>query len=389
MTINEPTVIVQDVEKIAERPYGNAGKIALIGVFPSTDSATAVDVYTTLDSAQSKLKGSATASQLESNVAYGCLPYIFAQGTQSKGAEQVLIVNLSAIVENATLSNNTLATALNLLAEEDFDILTIADAIALGTEGTLNTMWTTLHTFAKEMYANQKPFGIITGVTLPAQSDETGVAMATAFKTLFEDKGIYKAVTTPVILKGETDALSIAQSGCWHSSFTAGRTVNRSETAKVYEDIIGQDTKSLYPIIEATTKLDWEKLVDNGFHTTKYRNRRTNTIECITNLTPTKNADGSLRDMKIERVKNYIVKRLALRDVLGEDNTDITLGYVKGLFEYEKKLAIQNNYLTDMEYNILQCSSKCIQCELALEIADVVRTVKLNVSLEITPFEEA
>ena len=93
--------------------------------------------------------------------------------------------------------------------------------------------------------------------------------------------------------------------------------------------------------------------------------------------------------MKVERVKNYIVKRLNFTDVFGEDNNEPTLDFVKGLFEYEKQLALKNNYLTAMEYEITHCSSDCIRAKLALTIPEVVRHVKVEVSVEITPYEEA
>lgn len=93
--------------------------------------------------------------------------------------------------------------------------------------------------------------------------------------------------------------------------------------------------------------------------------------------------------MKVERVKNYMIKRLNFTDVFGEDNTEPTLDFVKGLFEYEKELALKNNYLTAMDYEILHCSNDCIRAKLRLEIPDVVRHVKLDVSLEITPYKEA
>ena len=148
----------------------------------------------------------------------------------------------------------------------------------------------------------------------------------------------------------------------------------------MYEGVIGQNTKDDYPIGSAIT---YKNLLDNGFHTTRYRNRRLGLVECLSNITP---ADY---DMKIERVKNYIIKRLALVDVLGDDNTRITRDYLKGLFEYEKQLAMANNYLVDMEYELLSVDSETIQAELKLYIADIVRVVKLNVELKVASYEGA
>ena len=378
-TINEPDVTVTDVDKIKTKTYGNAGKIALIGAFPT--SAFNIDSFTRLEDAQKDLKG--TGEIPSACVSYGCLPYIFNQDSQSKGSEEVIIVNTNYGAETLsyTIDNGKLAAALLTLADEDFDILTIADEVALGTGSTLNQMWGTLHTFVLSQYTNQRPFGIITGLGIDV-TNTNGRTLLTALQNLFSDKGVYKLVSTPAHPKGDTNALSIAQSGCWHAAFTAGRAVNKSETGKIYKSLQGEDSKSLFPISETSGVIDWENLVDAGIHTTKYHNRRLQIVKCINNMTPVG------WDMKVERVKNYMVKRLSFSDVFGEDNNEPTLDYIKGLFEYEKELALKNNYLTNMEYEITHCGSDCVRAKLFLEIPEVVRHVKLEVSVEITPYEE-
>jgi len=382
-TTNEPDVVVTDVEKIKTKTYGNAGKVALIGAFPT--STFQIGSYTKLEDAQADV-GATTIP--EGCVSYGCLPYIFNQDSQSKGVEEVIIVNTNygASSLSYTITNELLAAALLVLADEDFDILTIADTISLEAAGPsssviVNPMWNTLKTFVDSQYRNQQPFGIITAISVDNTST-TGDTTLAAFKTLFKDKGIYKAVTTPVHQNNDTNALSLAQSGCWHAAFTAGRQVNKSETGKIYKALQGKDSKSEFPIQSTSGRIDWENLVDAGLHTTKYHNRRLKTLKCINNMTP------AGWDMKVERVKNYMVKRLAFTDVFGEDNNEPTLDFVKGLFEYEKELALKNNYLTDMDYEITHCSSDCIKAKLFLEIPEVVKHVKLEVSVEITPYAE-
>ena len=391
MTNIEPHIEVYDVQAVTSSAYGNAGKIALIGAFPTADFK--LGLFTRLDDALESLKGdyrlpndnsveNASLDPVPTTFgAFYCLEYVFNSTRQSKGAESVLIVNTnygkSTLVTES--SNTDIATACTLLAEEDFDILTIAEPIKLAVEVssslTLNPICATLKAFVDSQFFAQRPFGIITGFDL---TDATSTILA-SFKELFADKGIFKAVVTPVRLLGASESLTIAQSGCWHSAFTSGRPVNKSETAKTYDGIIGQNTKDDYPVGGTIT---FKNLLDNGFHTTRYRNRRLALIECLSNITP---ADY---DMKIERVKNYIIKRLSLADVLGEDNTRVTRDYLKGLFEYERQLAMANNYLVDMEYELVSVDSETIQAELKLYIADIVRVVKLNVELTIASYEE-
>ena len=383
VSINEPDVVVTDVEKIKTKTYGNAGKIALIGAFPN--STFQVGSFSKLEDAQADCGASSIP---EGCVAYGCLDYIFNQDTQSKGAEEVIIVNTNygASSLSYVLTNELIADALLVLADEDFDILTIADTINLEAAGDnssviVNPIWNTLKTFVDSQYRNQQPFGIITAIGVDNTS-ATGDTTLASFKQLFHDKGIYKAVTTPAHIRTDTNALTLAQSGCWHAAFTAGRPVNKSETGKKYKSLQGNDSKSVFPISSTTGIIDWENLLDAGLHTTKYHNRRLKEIKCINNMTP------AGWDMKVERVKNYMVKRIVFADVFGEDNNEPTIDYVKGLFEYEKELAFKNNYLTDMDYEITHCSKDCIKAKLFLEIPEVVKHVRMEVSVEITPYEE-
>ena len=380
----EPHIEVYDVERITQTSYGNAGKVALIGAFPT--STFQLDIFTSLDEAKAALKGTYTVNGDNdvpaTFVSFYCLDYIFNSNNQSRGAESVLIVNTNYGEETlATSSTNAkIDAACTLLTEEDFDILTIAENTALAVADNnnyiINPVWQTLKTFENTQYLNQKPFGIITGVDLTNATN----SIVEAFKTVWKDRGIYKAVTTPVRIAGASTSCNIAQSGCWHAAFTSGRPVNRSETAKTYNGLIGENSKDAYPLTGTPT---WKKLLDNGFHTTKYKNRRTGTIQCLSNITP---ADY---DMKIERVKNYMIKRLTLADVLGEDNDRVTRAYVKGLFEYEKQLAINNNYIVNMEYSLSNISTDTIQANVKLYIADIVRVVVLNVALEVTAYEGA
>ena len=383
-TTNEPDVVVTDVNKIKTKTYGNAGKIAVIGAFPT--STKQIGAYTKLEDAQADFGASPIPAGC---VSYDCLPYLFNQDSQSKGAEEVIIVNTNygASSLSYTITNELLADALLVLSDEDFDILTIADTINLEATGSndsviVNPLWNTLKGFVDSQYRNQQPFGIITSISIDKTST-TGDATLASFKQLFHDKGIYKIVTTPAHISTDVNALSLAQSGCWHAAFTAGRAVNKSETGKFYKALKGVDSKSEFPISSTSGVIDWENLLDAGLHTTKYHNRRLQELKCINNKTP------AGWDMKVERVKNYIVKRLQFTDIFGEDNNEPTLDMVKGLFKYEKELALKANYVTDMDYEITHCSSECVRAKLFLEIPEVVRHVKMEVSVEITPYEEA
>ena len=391
LTNIEPYVEVYDVGKITQQSYGNAGKVALVGAFPTTTFQ--LDVFTDYEEARNALKGAYKTADDNSveNIsktvvpttytAFYCLDYIFENFKNSKGVESVVIVNTKyGGTLSPTSTNTEIASACALLEEEDFDILTIAEPVALAVEDdnvyVLNPVWSTLKSFETRMFLNQKPFGIITGMDLTNGT----AAILDSFKNLYNDRGVYKIITTPIRLNGATQSLNIAESGCWHSAYTAGREVNKSETAKVYEGIIGENSKDTHPL---TATITWRKLLADGFHTTKYSNRRLQTIQCLSNVTP---ADY---DMKIERVKNYMIKRLTLKDFLGDDNNQVTRNSIKGKFQYEKDLAIKSGYLVDMEYNLVTVTTDKVKANLKLYIPDIIRVIELDVAVEIAAYEGA
>ena len=52
------------------------------------------------------------------------------------------------------------------------------------------------------------------------------------------------------------------------------------------------------------------------------KNRRLQQVKCINGMTP------AGWDMKVERVKNYLVKRVSFADVFGEDNNEPTVMFM-------------------------------------------------------------
>lgn len=388
----EPHIEVYNVPKMLKSVYGAAGKVAVIGAFPSASFQ--IGIFDDVEEAQKAVLGDYKLpddNSIENAnkivvptdfISFYCLDYCFISGnSQTHGAESILLVNTNYGKQTLAYrsTNADIGNAFTLLAEEDFDTLAFAEPISIavmdGNTAVLNPVLQTMKTFNDTMFLNQKPFGYITGFDLT----NVTAAILASFKELFEDQGIYKAVTTPIRFSGDAAALNIAQSGCWHAAFTAGRAVNLSETGKVYEGLIGENTKDIYP---KSNSVNWETLLNNGLHTTKYRNRRLQTIQCLSNITP---ADY---DMKIERVKNYIIKRFTLADIIGEDNSQLTRNRVEGLFEYEKQLAIRNNLLADMDYEVICVDTQTVKAKIQMYINDIIRVVILNVTMDITAYEE-
>lgn len=388
----EPHIEVYNVPKMIESVYGSAGKVAVIGAFPCDDFQ--IGIFDDVKEAQEAVLGdyklpddtrieNANKTVVPTDfVSFYCIEHCFiSRNDQTHGTESILLVNTNYGKETLAYAstNADISAAFTLLAEEDFDILTFAEPISIATldDNTyiLNPVLQTIKTFNDTMFLNQKPFGLITGFDL----DNVTTTILASFSALFKEQGIFKAVTTPVRFAGDANALNIAQSGCWHAAFTAGRAVNLSETAKEYKGLIGQNSKDLYP---KTGTITWETLLNNGLHTTKYKNRRLQKIQCLSNVTP------AGYDMKIERVKNYIIKRFTLADVLGDDNDPLTRDRVEALCEYEKQLAIRNKFLVDMDYEVLCVDTETVKTKLRMYIRDIIRVVILDVTMDITAYTE-
>jgi len=389
----EPHVEVYDVPATVSTTYGVAGKVAVIGAFPSATFS--IGVFTSLESAIAEiLDGTdykdpsdvdpAHASKTDvpaTYKAYYALPYAFTSNRSNGGAESVLIVNTQygASSLSPTTDNTTLLAATKVLADEDFDILSVAEPIVIGVTSNdstiLNPMFSTLKTFVNTQFKDQKPFGLITGVDMTNAT----TSLMTDFKNMFNDKGIYKAVTTKVKLNGANTSLPIEASGLWHAAYTAGKDVGYSETAKLYEGTIGENSKDVYP---SSASVNYANMREKGFHTTRFRNRRLQTVECTSGLTP------AGYDMKVERVKNYIIKRLTVANYLGLDHTRRTLEDVISLFEYEKGLAVDMGYIFDMEYDFESVDSQTLKAQIKLYIPEIIRVVELDVALKVTDYSE-
>ena len=401
--IIEPTVEVYDVENVTPTPYGVAGKIALIGAFPSLTFN--MGVFTDAGAAKNAVKGEYKVPGDDNPnktvvptdyTAFYCLDYIFSSNADSNGPESVLIVNTNydKLTLVTSTDNESLAAATQRLLDENFDILTIAEPIRVATTATkiveeteveytiLNPVLSTIKTFYNTMYRKQQGFGIISGFDFTGATGLEGetVDIIGDFKKLFKgknDTAIYKAVSTKVKFNGAENSLNIAQSGCWHAAYTAGLNVNQSETNKEYAGLVGEVTKDNFPI---NADISYEDLISNGFHTTKYSDRLTQKIKCINNVTP------AGYDMKIERIKNYIVKRITASNYLGENNIGSTYDALEGMLETEKQIAISSDYLIDMIYEIVPVETDVAKIKLKLVIPDIFRKFILEVAVEISMY---
>ncbi|OEC87890.1 MULTISPECIES: hypothetical protein [Methanobacterium] len=361
MVIYEPTITVQDVESTVTLGGGMAGVVVIIGAFPYVDST--IKSYTSSRKALEELKGGVTTIP-EGALGYHALEYLFRRDGNSLGIEELLVVNITSEVEevlNYTLTADKLADALDLIKDEQFDILFVADVLDAALLANIKEL-------RDDMYAAQLPWGLISAVTVETESD------VTAINTLFKTGGAYKLITTPKQLEGDAEPLNRVNTAAWDVAYTAGQLVNASETGKIIPGVIGQGTKESLPDI-------YDTILENGLHSQKIINRRLGQVITNNIMTPTG------RDMAIERVKDYIVGDLALRDIFGDPNINATYDFIRSMFEVRKQKYTDLRLISDMKYEITACDTKCVKAELELFIPDVITEIRLFVKVTPTSVE--
>lgn len=366
--INEPTLTVTDVESIITRSGGMAGVVVIIGAFPFTDAT--IRSYTNPRRALADLSGNSDTVP-EGALGYHALEYLFRKDGNSLGIEELLVVNITTEGEtelNYNLTADKLATALDLIKDEHFNILFVADVLN-------STLLANIKELRDDMYKNQLPWGLISAVSFESESD------IQAINTLFKTGGAYKLITTPKQLSSDSEPLNLVNTAAWDVAYTAGQLVNASETGKIIPGVNGLNTKEQFPTL-------YESILDSGLHSQKVINRRLGQVITNNIMTPTG------RDIAIERVKDYIVGDLALRDIFGDPNIKPTYDYIKGMFKSRKQKYTDLKLITDMVYEITACDLKCVKAELELFIPDIITQIRLFVkvtptSVEITSQGEA
>lgn len=362
--INEPTITITDVEStsVTQRAAtGMAGTVVMIGAFPIVGDGK-LKSYTNLRTALKDLKGSVDEIPSEA-LGYHALPYLFNK-KNSLGIEELIIVNITTLVDttlNYDLNNDKLAAALELISDEHFDILFVADTLD-------SAKLTAIKTLRDDMYAAQLPWGLIAPVSFSTALDIEGIS------EVFEDGGAYKLITTQKQLKTDATPLSLVNTAAFDVAYTAGQLVNQSETGKIIPGVVGLSTREVFPSV-------YESILANGLQSQRVINRRLGQLITNNIKTPTG------RDLAIERTKDYIVGDLALRDIFSKPNSNPTYDYIKGSFEARKQNYIDLGLIDDMKYEITQCNSKCVKAELDLFVPDIISEIRVYVKVTPTSVE--
>ena len=351
----EPKIIVEEgaVIQANDLEPGMASRIGVIGAFDSevtdltlvTNATTAHQIFGTMET-EGTFKGTDDIDNL----------FI--------GASSLLVANITTWsdddtpVPSTTITNEKLAAALELLSHEEFDLLFIADELSDAAQATVST-W--LNKEFRDKYAH--------GLVAQLQKSTTA-AYETSVATF--QKNLYWLCTQQYTYYGEV--LSLNRSAALMAGLIAGMGVNRSLTAKIIPGVtaVTPEYTGDYATIGA-------KLLELNVPFLKCRNRLKQTYYCVNSKLPDE------LDLYINRVRDYIINRIAVETFLGDINSDATLEGISNLVENIRYECVDVlGLLKDFEYHAEEASANCVEVILErLVFDDVITEIKITYNIEV------
>ena len=348
MTAKIPKVQVYLKKSEPSPGNGEAGKIAVIGAFKTTESNPVL--FTSLSAAQESFGNDTTFD--------GCasLPYLF-----GSGATSVLAVNVateSSGTWTKTVDATNLAAALAKIKGEDWDILFIAAPLS-------DTFIPMIDQYLQKCFQMKFPAGYIgalTGVT-----DDANVASAALAGDF-----CYGLLTQQFIIGDAT--LSALESAAYYCGLVAGMNVGNSFTMKTVEGITG-----VTPELSFETGGSGKKLLEAGITTVKCQDRANDRYVVMNSEQP----NGY--DLYINRVRDYVVKQFALHEFLGDKNKPKTLNEIKQEVDRVKDLCVNTlDLLEDINYSVAKTDVDCVEVYIdSLLFAGVITTINVYVRIEV------
>lgn len=348
----EPKIIVEDGAVIQSNNTtpGMAGRIGIIGAFDSeTSDLTLVSDVTTAHSIFGTTTTEGTFKGTDD------IDLLF------NGASSLLVANITTWSEDTpstTLTNEKLAAALDLLSHEEFDLLFIAEELSDAAQTIVST-W--LDKEFKDKYAHGQV----------AQLQKSTTAAYTTSVATFQ-KNIYWICTQQYTYNGEV--LSLNRSAALMAGVIAGMSVNRSLTAKIIPGVTG-----VTPEYTGDNAAIGTKLLELNVPFLKCRNRLNKTYYCVNSMLPDE------LDLYINRVRDYIINRIAVETFLGDINSDATIGGISNLVENIRYECVDIlGLLKDFEYRVEKESAKCVNVILEkLIFDDVITEIRITYNIEV------
>lgn len=348
MTAKVPKIVVYNKKSAKSPGTGEAGKIACIGAFKTTE--TTPQLFTSLAEAQETFGNDTTFD--------GCaaLPYLF-----MSGATSVLAVNVSTQASSTwtkTIDTTNLAAALAKIKGEDWDILFVAAPLT-------DTFLPIIDAYLDATWAMKYPAGYIGALT--GQTDAANITSAG-----LAGQHCYGLLTQQLTVNGTQ--LSVLNSAAYYCGLIAGMRVGNTMTMKTVPYVTAAS-----PELSFDTGGAGKALLEAGITTIKCVNRNAGRYIVVNSEQP----NGL--DLYVNRVRDYVVKTLALHDFLGERNRDATLSVIKQEVDRVKReCVVVMDLLKDIEYHVEKKSSDCVEIHITKLLFDgLITEIDVYVTVEV------
>ena len=348
MTAKIPKIVVYNKKSAKSPGTGEAGKIACIGAFKTTE--TTPTLFTSLADAQDSLGSDTTFD--------GCaaLPYLF-----MNGATSVLAVNVSTESSGTwtkTVDATNLAASFAKIKGEDWDILFVAAPIT-------DAFIALIDAYLEATFEMKYPAGYIgalTGATDAANITTAGAA----------GEHCYGLITQQYTVNGTQ--LSVLNSAAYYCGLIAGMRVANTMTMKTLPGVT-----AVSPELSFETGGSGKALLEAGITTVRCANRNAGRYIVVNSEQP----NGL--DLYVNRGRDYVIKALSLHQFLGERNRDLTLNDIK--FEVNRvKSEVINTYdiVKDIEYSVEKKSADTVDIHITKLVFDgIITEIDVYVTVEV------
>ena len=350
----EPTIeVIEESVNTQDRTPGMAGRIAVIGAFNSkvnnvtvvSDDTTAHGIFGTTE----------TLNQFKGT---DVIDFLFI------GASELLIANITTWndaetpVAETTLTNEKLTQALAKLKGERFDMLFIAEELS-------DSAQTIVSTWLDEELKGKNPHGQVASLTRANAS-----AYATSVQTF--NKNIYYINTQNLTVNGAQ--LDLNRSTAYICGLIAGMSVSRSLTSKIIQGVT-----AVSPEYTMETGDLGASLLNLNIPFIKCKDRNLKEFVCVNSMLP----NGL--DIYINRVRDYVLKTIAVETYLGEQSSDATVEGIDNIVQTVKKVCVEDlKLLKDIVYSVEKVSSDCIEIYIEyMKFDGIITTINLYYTIKV------
>lgn len=290
----EPDInVIEDAVTVYDNNPGQASTIAVIGAFDST--ITALTNVTTARAAHAAFGTTGTAGTFKGT---DVIDFLFI------GASNLLIANIttwsedSTPVASTTMTTEKLAAALNMLHNQQFDLLFIADELT-------DAQQTSVTTWLNGEHGNK---------FCHDQVIQLSKSSASAYTTSVATIGKCVAWVNTQTFGYYGTVLDLNRSTALMAGYIASLDVNRPLTAKIIPGIT-----SVSPAYNTSAGELGATLLSLNVPFLECRNTMTQDYYCVNSMLP----NGL--DMYINRTRDYILNRIRVEPFLGDPNSEKTI----------------------------------------------------------------